>query len=42
MNWKKVMFETDDKKLTFREFLAQATLVGVALIGGFYIATVLS
>lgn len=42
MNWKKIIFEADDSKLNFREFLMQAIIVGGALIGGFYVAGVLT
>ena len=42
MDWKKVLQETDDRKLSLKEFAAQAVIVGVALIGGFWIAGVLT
>ena len=40
MNWKKILLEADDSKLTFGEFVMQALIVGGLLIGGFYVAGV--
>lgn len=36
MDWKKILNETDHTKLTFKEFLAQAVLVGGTLIAAFW------
>lgn len=38
MNWQKILFEEDDQKLNFKEFLVQALLVGGGLIAAFAFA----
>lgn len=40
MRWSKILNETDDKNLTFKEFLVQSAIVGAALTGAFLLAAI--
>lgn len=41
MRWSRILNETDDKQLTFPEFLVQTALVGGGVIGAFLLVALL-